>query len=192
VTFHVASRQLSPQTLAKRYPGAEVLDLTSRGPLPWLRFSPFFPHHGIPVPFSPGEFGASVEGIWQGLKVFENEGIDRSKITRADMKNLKRSVRKFGRVLGHQAGLSSLRLLAYREAREEIYLPCYLWVLENKLQDEVRALRELGATRSVVLLDFETNTDLDDLSKPLSHAGLVQRFLEGRWPLARPVLAPVA
>lgn len=30
----------------------------------------------IPIPFSPNYTGASVEGIWQGLKVFVDEDID--------------------------------------------------------------------------------------------------------------------
>jgi hypothetical protein len=34
----------------------------------------------------------------------------------------------------------------------------------------------------VVLLDYETNTDLDDLSRPLSHAALVVRYLDSCWP----------
>jgi len=38
---------------------------------PWIKFSPFYPHGGIPVPFAPGYFSETVEGIWQGLKVFE-------------------------------------------------------------------------------------------------------------------------
>src|SRR5438445_5621679 len=53
-----------------RYPGAAVVDVTSRGPEPWVRFSPFYPHGGIPVPYSPGVESESVEGIWQALKVF--------------------------------------------------------------------------------------------------------------------------
>ena len=40
-----------------------VHDLTSRGPEPWVRLSPFFPHGGIPVPFTPGRTAMSVEGI---------------------------------------------------------------------------------------------------------------------------------
>jgi len=33
---------------------AAVFDLTSQGPEPWVRFSPFYPHGGIPVPGWPG------------------------------------------------------------------------------------------------------------------------------------------
>jgi len=61
------------------YPDAPLVDVTSRGPEPWVRFSRFFPHGGIPVPFMPDTTSMSVEGIWQGLKVFEHVDIDRAK-----------------------------------------------------------------------------------------------------------------
>lgn len=35
---------------------------------------------------------------------------------------------------------------------------------------------------TIVLLDYETNGDIDDLSKPLSHASLVKAYCENAWP----------
>ena len=185
--LHVANRQLREHTLTKRY-GTErtVLDLTSRGPEPWVRFSPFFPHGGIPVPFSPGVESASVEGVWQGLKVFVEHDVDPTKFEVRDMKGLKRTVRRFGPVRGHRRGVAGDALLPYGEARRAIYLPTYRWVLEHALQAEVAELAALSAEHTVVLLDYETNTDVEDLSKPLSHAGLVQLWVEGRWPEEAP------
>ena len=40
------------------------------------KLSPFYPHGGIPVPFSESVTAMCVEAVWQGLKVFENCGID--------------------------------------------------------------------------------------------------------------------
>lgn len=180
--FHVANRRTPLDSLRERYGGVPILDLTSRGPEPWVRFSPFFPHGGIPVPFTPERTGASVEGIWQGLKVFETADVDPSRLRVTSMTGLKRSTRKYGKVLGHRAGLQGERLLSYAEARMHIYLPTYRWVLENHLYRELERLRELEDIGDVVLLDYETNCDPDDLSRPLSHAGLVKLFLEGAWP----------
>lgn len=73
-------------------------------------------------------------------------------------------------------------LLGYRDARVRIYLPAYRWVLVHRLAAEVDRLRELARTRTVVLLDYETNADIDDLSRPLSHAALVKAHLDGTWP----------
>src|SRR5262245_37588151 len=129
--FALASRRASLASLRRRYGDAPIIDLTSQAPKPWVRFSPFYPHGGIPVPLSPGYTGTSVEGIWQGLKVFERADIDRSKLTVTTMQNLKRSSRSFGAVLGHRAGLDGEYLLDYVEARRSIYLPTYRWVLEH-------------------------------------------------------------
>ncbi|MET9227281.1 hypothetical protein [Lentzea sp. NPDC003310] len=154
-------------------PDALVLDVTSRGPEPWVRFSPFFPHGGIPVPLSPGVTSESVEGLWQALKVFESADVDASKLAVTSMKGLKRTVRRFGPVRGHRAGLTGDRLLDYRTARLEIYLPAYRWVLEHRLRAEVERLHALAESADVVLLDYTTNGEVDDLSTPLSHAALV-------------------
>lgn len=179
----LAHRSVGEHTLVKRHGAdATVLDLTSRGPEPWVRFSPFYPHGGIPVPFSPGVEAASVEGIWQGLKVFESADVDLAKLEVTTMKGLKRTVRKLGPVRGHRRGVAGDALLSYLDARFAIYLPAYRWVLEHRLQAEVARLRELASAGTVVLLDYETNADVRDARRPLSHAGLVQQYVEGRWP----------
>lgn len=176
--LHLESRRKKQQTLIARYPDAAIIDVTSKGDLPWLKFSPFFPHGGIPIPFSENRFGQSVEGIWQGLKVFENEGIDPKKFEITTMKGLKRTVRKHGPVRGHQKGTDHPDLLDYIEARKRIYLPIYQWVLKNKLEEECRALIELAQQGPLVLLDYETNPDIENPKKPLSHAALIIRHLK--------------
>lgn len=180
----VKSRRNAPRTLEKNYPNALILDLTSKGVDPWVKFSPFYPIEGVPIPFSKGQTGTSVEGIWQGLKVFETAGIDVKKFDIKTMKGLKRTVRKFGTVLGHQKGLDTEELLPYIEARKQIYAPMYLWVLENKLQQEVQQIKQLIQEHdTIVLLDYETNGDINDPSKPLSHAFLVKHYLDDNFPI---------
>ncbi len=56
-----------------------------------LRFSPFYPHDGISIPNNPDRRAASVEGLWQGLKVFEREDIDPAKWRITTMRGIKRS-----------------------------------------------------------------------------------------------------
>lgn len=179
MTIHVAGRRRSAASLAAAFPGAEVIDVTSRADGPWVRLSPFHPHGGIPVPWSEGVTGQSVEGVWQALKVFEGSDVDRSKLAITSMKGLKRTVRRYGPVRGHRAGLDGARLLGYEEARRRIYLPSYRWVLENRVADLVERIR---AKPEVVLLDHTTNGEVTDLATPLSHAALVRLHIEGRWP----------
>jgi hypothetical protein len=173
----------------KSHPGAAILDLTSRGTRPWVAFSPFYPHGGIPVPGAPGRTSASVEGLWQALKVFEHADVDESKLAITSMKGIKRGAGKLGRVLGHREGLGLPNLLGYIEARRRIYLPAYHFVLATHLQRELAELRRMAGAGGLVLLDYETNTDVDDPSRPLSHAGLVMHWLQDTWPTQEPAPA---
>src|SRR5579883_2208826 len=113
----IHNRRAALERIQQRYPDAALFDVTSRGMQPWVRFSPFYPHGNIPVPFSPGYTSASVEGIWQGLKVFERMDVDTTKCKITSMKGIKRSSKKYGAVLGHRAGVEGKRLLIYVEAR---------------------------------------------------------------------------
>lgn len=168
-------------SLEKRFGDSCIIDLTSKAEDPWVKFSPFYAHGNIPIAFSD-QMGQSVEGIWQGLKVFESAKIDPSKFDKTDMKGLKRTIRRFGKCLGHQKGLESNELLDYKTAREKIYIPMYKSVLENHLQDLVEKIREIAKKQSVVLLDYEISTDWEDLNKPLSHANLVRLYILNEYP----------
>src|SRR5205823_11206223 len=115
--IHIESRPKKRGSIEKAWPTALILDVTSKGEEPWVRFSPFYPHGGIPIPDTPGAFARSVEGLWQGLKVFEHEDIDPSRWDIEDMNGIKRASGKRGKVLGHRLGVDSAVLLSYRDAR---------------------------------------------------------------------------
>ena len=72
----IESKRKKIENILKAYPDAIIADVTSNAKDGLVKLSPFYPHGGIPVPFSPGITAECVEGIWQGLKVFENDGID--------------------------------------------------------------------------------------------------------------------
>ncbi|MGW1998091.1 DUF6939 family protein [Embleya sp. NPDC001921] len=179
MSITVAGRRRAMTSLTAAFPGAEIIDVTSNAPQPWVRLSPFFPHGGIPVPFCDGVTSQSVEGIWQALKVFQESDIDPTKLEITAMKGLKRTVRRHGPVLGHRTGLHGDRLLSYETARRRIYLPAYRWVLEHRVADLVEQLRDKA---DVVLLDYTTNGDVTDPASPLSHAALIKAHIEGQWP----------
>jgi hypothetical protein len=177
----IESRRKSLESLKAKYPDAMIIDVTSKAQDEFVKFSPFYPNGGIPVPFTD-DIAVSVEGIWQGLKVFEDADVDTSFFSKRDMKNLKRTVRKYGPCLGHRKGVHGEELLGYIEARKLIYLPCYKWVLENKLQKLVAAVRIISKNKPVVLLDYNTNPDVNNPKKPLSHASLIKAYVEGNYP----------
>ena len=182
----VANKKRKIETLQEEYPGAYILDITSSSPFEYGRLlSPFYPHKNIPIPGdSRGMTAYSVEGIWQGLKVFENAGIDMHSFRNDTMKDIKRTVRKFGRPLGHQNGVYSKELLNYLDAKRLIYAPAYKYVLENvpKVKAIIERIRQKAQESDIVLLDYNLNPDNRDASKPLSHAELVKMYIEDRYP----------
>ena len=178
----IESKRKKLEDIEAQYPDAMIIDVTSRSQDEFVKFSPFYPNGGIPVPFTEGLVAVSVEGIWQGLKVFEDADIDTSLFSKRDMKNMKRTVSKYGRCLGHRKGVHGEELLGYLTARKQIYLPCYKWVLENKLQKLVTAVRIISKNKPVVLLDYNTNPDVNNPKKALSHASLIKAFIEGNYP----------
>lgn len=178
----VESKRKKPATIFKKYPDAILADVTSSSPNDLKKLSPFFPHGDIPVPFSEGYTATCVEAIWQGLKVFESCDVDTSLFGNDTMKGLKRTVRKYGKPLGHRKGVNGTELLGYIEARKQIYIPTYKWVLENKVPQIIERLREASKTKTIVLLDYDTNADVENAKKPLSHASLIKAYVEGVYP----------
>lgn len=157
--------------------GYVIINVTSASHEEWhKKFSPFYPHGNIPVPGLDDRMSASVEGIWQGLKVFERQGVDYGKFETKSLRGIKRGQSKVrGRVLGHQYGEN---LLGYVEARKKIYLPAYNYVLTKYLQEELDRLQEIiESGKNIAFLDFDTNEDIEDVSKPLSHASLIKKRL---------------
>ena len=71
----IESKRKKLENILKKYPGAIIADVTSQAKDGLVRLSLFYPHGDIPVPFCKRYTAACVEGIWQGLKVFENEDV---------------------------------------------------------------------------------------------------------------------
>ena len=179
----IESKRKKAATILKKYPDAILADVTSGAKDGLVKLSPFYPHGGIPVPFSEGYTATCVEAIWQGLKVFEGADVDVALFRNDTMKNIKRTVRRYGKPLGHRKGVNGEELLGYIEARKLIYIPTYRWVLENKVAHIIERLREASNSgKTIVLLDYDTNADVEDAKKPLSHASLIKAYAEGIYP----------
>lgn len=182
--IYIENKKKKEKTLLAKYPNAKIVDVTSKATTGLVKLSPFYPHGDIPIPFSENRKAKSVEGIWQALKVFESADIDEAMFSNDTMKDIKRTVRKYGKPLGHRKGINGTDLLNYIDARIQIYLPSYLWVLENKVSEIIERLKEASQKEDIVLLDYETNCDVLNPKKPLSHAFLVKAYVEGQYPKA--------
>lgn len=182
----IESKRRKSNNLSDKYQNAVFADVTSQSPYLWLRqLSPFYPWGGIPVSYSPGITATCVEAVWQGLKVFESLDIDETIFLNDTMRGLKRTARKYGKVLGHRKGVHGDVLLGYLEARKKIYIPTYRWMLEHKAHNTIQYFRQFctdNPDKTIVLLDYQTNCDIEDLRKPLSHAFLIKAYIEGIHP----------
>lgn len=96
------------------------------------------------------------------------------------MHNLKRSAKKYGTPIGHRKGVDGEVLLDYISARKLLYVPSYNWVLDNKVSHLIRRIKEISLVSSVILLDYNTNTDINNPRQPLSHASLIVNFIKNR------------
>ncbi len=72
----ISSKRSKQENILKKYPNAIIADVTSQAKDGLVKLSPFYPHGGIPVPFSDGMTATCVEAVWQGLKVFEGADVE--------------------------------------------------------------------------------------------------------------------
>lgn len=116
----IDSKRKKLENILKKHPDAIIADVTSHAKDSLIKLSPFYPLGGIPVPFSNGVTATCVEAIWQGLKVFEGADVDVQMFQNDTMKNIKRTIRKYGKPLEHRKGVNGKELLGYIEARKQI------------------------------------------------------------------------
>lgn len=184
--IYIASKRRKITNIKRDYPFAKIIDVTSKSSESEMRkLSPFYPHMNIPIPLeSNGLKASSVEAIWQGLKVFETSDIDTELFKNSSMTSIKRTVRKYGKPLGHRKGVYGTELLNYIDARKQIYLPAYKWVLDNikEVHATILKIKELSSSKDVVLLDYNTNGDYCVTTSPLSHACLIKYYIENTYP----------
>lgn len=183
--IYVVNKKRKLENVKEEFPNAVILDITSTSDMRYAQIlSPFYPHMNIPIPFTDGLTATCVEAVWQGLKVFEGADVDFATFRNNTMRDLKRTVRKYGMPKGHRKGAYGTELLGYFDARMLIYLPTYKWVLDNisEVHRVVERIREQSKIQDIVFLDYNTNIDFRDVSKPLSHAGLVKLYIEGNYP----------
>lgn len=179
--IYIENIKLKTESIKSKYPNSVFLNVTSSGKMPWRKFSPFYPHGLIPIPNSNDHFSETVEGVWQGLKVFQNSGISDFSFKIKSMKDIKRNSLTNGKIIGHQYGIKSNEILDYFNARKLIYLPVYQFILQNYLQSEIKELKKILTSNSIVLLDYDTNCDILNLKKPLSHSYLIKQYLIGKY-----------
>ena len=175
----IESKRKKIDGLKKKYPNAIIADVTSKSDNALRKLSPFYPWGDIPIPYTPNMVATCVEAVWQGLKVFEKADVDIETFKNDSMQGLKRTTKKYGKILGHRRGVYGHVIFNYLEARKRIYIRTYKWMLENKAFYIIKKMREVNKSQTILLLDYETNFDIENIKRPLSHAYLVKAYVEG-------------
>lgn len=147
----------------------DAVDISSYGPRPYDKFSPFTysPDFRIPVPGQNGLYSNSVESIWQGLKIIN--GI-------SDFNLFSRKPKKRrGQVQGHLYGNDILSIV---DARLNIYRPAYSYYLDNYVDEEIKdsLLMKVFDKWEVYFYDVEDNLDLEN-PEPLAHSVFASEYM---------------
>lgn len=162
--IRIENKTTSSEELMANYPNALFVDVTlSSLNADFRKLSPYYIHEDIPVPNSSGFYATSVAAIWEGLKVFDNAGIDISLFERTIPVGIKRSN---GKYIGHQFGVYGKRIMDLKEARKVILIPAYRSILDYKAQDVIKWIRSYSEKNCLVLLDNEVNCNIDDITAP--------------------------
>lgn len=135
---------------------------SSYAPIPYNLFSPqsYSLSFRIPVPGLKNTFSRSVEGIWQGLKIV-NGSINPIHFSRKP-KRVKNGIE--GHLLGE-------RVLDIVDARREIYRPSYSYYFDNYIPKQLKDdILQKGLDGGVCFFDTNSNLDINDPTKPLSHS----------------------
>lgn len=156
-----------------------VVDVTAKHEGEYVQLSPCYAFEdenhrpAFAVPGLDGRRSYTVEGMWQGLKMFESAGIDEKKFTIQNRKNFKRS----GRLIGYFGG-EGKPMLQEIEARKQIYLPAYEQMLDMYASEPLEQLFQEHVKRGLVLKDHFVNEDVENDKTQLSHASLIKKKLQ--------------
>lgn len=151
---------------------------------------PTFPHGKIPIPGADAtaehRHAASVEGLYEGMKVFSNATISYASMENTDMRNIKRyqSASK-GQFQGYKEALNSNVLLNELQARQKLYLPAYKFVLDGAAHSYLEPLMDaLAQGKKVVLVDSKKQQHkISDEQHPISYALLIALYLKNEYPI---------
>ena len=156
------------------------IDVSAGADPPWNRLSADYQHGQIPVPGMKGMYSETVRGLLEGLKLIGRRG-RRGRINTAFFsgpwrpREPKDGEWELGYSLdGRRVGPSDANVL--------VFIPSYVWMLENKAYAVVAALRQLARHHeergeSLYVHDGLENGDAYD-PRPLSSAAILAAFVQ--------------
>ena len=175
------TREQGLEILAERNRNRTAFDVLSYAPYPFRMLSPFFYWRelGLNLKLIVPEqsmYAYSVESIWQGSKIIDGK-------TNFDMfksrpyKRPSKHESEFSKVKGFLLGNEIIT--DYVEARKKIFVPAYTQMYNkfryNPLINSANLAIHANLLNNieVFLYDVDDNPNIEDISKPYSHAALL-------------------
>lgn len=154
-----------------------VLDIRSTAEHPYCCLSFDYQHGQIPVPGLRGNYGESVTGIFEALRLIGPIG----KPGRINYGYFAGPGRERSCRMGEwMTGWSYYgRCVDIFEARRQILIPAYRWVLENKAAAACFKVRKLASQRAIGLYDGHESANIRAPER-LSAAAILTAYLDDR------------
>ena len=147
-----------------KYQDAIIVDITNTNEKNEFRkLSPLYSHGDIPLPNTTNICSKSINEVWQRLCI---NGKNESSYYNVRFRK----------------GIGINDFWDYIDARKNILIPIYCWMLENKAYDIVENLRSVPSAKTVVIIDKTINSDINNLREPFSCAFLLKSYIEGTGP----------
>ena len=177
----IESKRKKLENILKKYPGAVIVDVTSKATDGLVKLSPFYPHGDIPVPFSQGYTATCVEAVWQGLKVFEDEDVDKPPY----LINCKDELLKEGFRKGIFHTDSDSLVFVASDAMAHYIIMMYEVASEDKYRQELEEAESkcskngnyIKVARALHINDFE-NDVINKLVNAIGHTTNFQRHIQ--------------
>lgn len=152
-----------------------AIDVSAKAPDGWGVLAASFDHGDLRVPGHPNAVARTVDGVWEALKRFQAEGEDLA-LLESPKPRKRRATEATGALLGHVYDGKVIDEEA--EARRQIYLPAYHWMVKNApaAKAKFEELLELARTNTVHLYDGTENGNIYD-PRALSHAALLAELV---------------
>ncbi len=177
------TREQGLEILAERNKERVAFDVSSYAPYPFRALSPFFYWNfkafarKIPVPGQEGKWAYSVESIWQGLKIIDGK-TNFDMFEKEPYKRPPKNESEFSKVDGFLFEKGIIK--DYVEARKRIFVPAYTYMFkvfgtfnEFVQYSEGAILFNIQNNIETFLYDVDDNPNIEDISKPYSHASLL-------------------
>jgi hypothetical protein len=157
-------------------PDLWVIDIRPEADQPFCRLGFDYQHGGIPIPGLAGMFSESITGVLEGLKLVGRHGKP-GKINPAFFSGPGRT-RELRSGQWCSGYLYRGRSLGLVDARRNLLIPAYLWVLSNRAHAIIQRLHRERETQAIGLYDGRDSSDI--LSpEPLSAAAVLAAYLNG-------------